>query len=197
MPMTKTDAAAINTLLCWVLHHHGDRAETMHAAGGLAERAYRVRGEGMLRGDVEQAWPATVEVEKLRERVAELEPFEPQLREMNMGPGGWSMTITQAKGASAGFVAAAKGMLDGHGADNYVEQEIFLGETRERYLIIYVRPDGKTPHQLRRDAEAETEKLRAELAKAQRQADTLAAVIRHLDDSGRPIPELIEEMRCG
>lgn len=102
----------------------------------------------------------STEVEALRRRVAELEPFEPRMKGLEIRPAGWTMTVSEAKNASAGFVAAARGMLDGTGADNYVEQEIFLGG--EQYVIIYCRPGGKTPHRLREEAEAEVVRLLAE-----------------------------------
>lgn len=53
-------------------------------------------------------------------------------------------------------------------APNYLEFPATDPATGDRYAVIVVKPDGKTPHELRCAAEAEVERLRAELADARR-----------------------------
>lgn len=48
------------------------------------------------------------------------------------------------------------------GAENYIEQTVSLRDARHRYVLNFRRVEGKTPHELRRAAEAEAEQLRAE-----------------------------------
>ncbi|WP_068059341.1 hypothetical protein [Nocardia xishanensis] len=56
--------------------------------------------------------------------------------------------------------------LDNPAAVNYVEVEMDVQnrDTRERFVLTVRRAEGKTPHALRKEAEAEVERLRARLA---------------------------------
>jgi hypothetical protein len=71
--------------------------------------------------------------------------------------------------AAINLIDAFRPALDRDDAPNYVQFEAEDPRTRdgglpttgERYALIVCRPGGKTPHQLRREAEAEAERLRA------------------------------------
>lgn len=70
--------------------------------------------------------------------------------------------------AAVNLIDAFRPALDRDDAPNYVQFEAEDPRTRdgglpttgERYALIVCRPGGKTPHQLRRDAEAEVERQR-------------------------------------
>lgn len=54
--------------------------------------------------------------------------------------------------------------MEDWGAENYLEYEAALNDTGERGVLIFVRPGGKRPSELRAEAEAEAVRLRALLA---------------------------------
>jgi hypothetical protein len=132
----------------------------------------------------------TEQMQTLQRRVEELEPFEPQLRSLEIGPGGgFTMTIENAGEATKGLVAAARAMLDQHdpAPTNYVQQDVVFTDpdtgARERYVIVYCRPGGKTPHQLRAEAENRIERgveaarnLRARFTDGDEMADPVEAL---------------------
>jgi hypothetical protein len=49
-------------------------------------------------------------------------------------------------------------------APNYIESTVFDPETRARYVIYAAKSDRQTPHELRKKAEAEVERLKAQVA---------------------------------
>lgn len=68
--------------------------------------------------------------------------------------GGIDLRVKMAAKLAAGLVQAAKGVLEAHpDARNYLEQSVIDRETGDRYVITFCRPGGRTPHQLREDAE--------------------------------------------
>lgn len=77
------------------------------------------------------------------------------------------------------MATAFDAILDAHpSAANYVEQEFFPRGTRDPYIFVVCKPGGKTPHQLRREAEAERDRLRTaltELAKDFRQGSRVVS----------------------
>ncbi len=75
-----------------------------------------------------------------------------------------SLDLVMAHELAATMTLAFKTILDAQpGAENYVEQEVIERNGGGRYVFIVCKPGGKTPHQLRRAAEAERDALRAEL----------------------------------
>lgn len=60
------------------------------------------------------------------------------------------------------IVMALRDMLDGAGAPNYVEAQLHdtAKEPSETYVVTLQRKHGKTPHQLRAEAEAERDSIR-------------------------------------
>ena len=80
------------------------------------------------------------------------------LRLLRMGPSGdraWVIEITgRTVAAIAGHLAA---WLREHEAENYAETEFTHYETP--FTVTVQRNDGRTPHQLRRKAEAERDEL--------------------------------------
>jgi hypothetical protein len=81
---------------------------------------------------------------------------------LSMGIGGAEAVVTDVvKWLLAVFLPA----LDARGANNYLEWQLRLpdGERCEWLTVAICRPGGLTPHQLRVAAEAEVQRLRAEL----------------------------------
>lgn len=58
------------------------------------------------------------------------------------------------------LAGAARGWLNDAGADNYVE--VTLGNAAERFAVCVQRVEGKTPHEMRVEAERERDEARAE-----------------------------------
>jgi len=55
-------------------------------------------------------------------------------------------------------------LLDAHNAINFLEVTYNIANTDERISVIILRPNGKTPTEIRKDLEAQIEELRAKLA---------------------------------
>lgn len=58
---------------------------------------------------------------------------------------------------------------------NYIEIQFTDAETRDKYAAIIVKPSGKTPHQLRGDAESERDAALQRATEAERERDENAA----------------------
>lgn len=71
---------------------------------------------------------------------------------------------------------AFRQILDANpGAQNYVEQTVMDRETGQRYAFVVCRPEGKTPDQLRREAEADRDQLAAAVTAIAAELDQAAA----------------------
>lgn len=79
--------------------------------------------------------------------------------------------ITNMGGSTFGFsseslAAAMLEVVEGALADtpeaiNYIEQQLYSRTTGKRYVMTFQHADGKTPHELRLEAEAEVARLEA------------------------------------
>lgn len=102
----------------------------------------------------------------VRERVAEA-----RILGWSMEPGGgMDLRVTMALDVAAHLVTAARTFLDATSAENYVEQHVHDRETGDRYTLTIQRPGKRTPHEMRRLAESERDKLREELERLRAQA---------------------------
>lgn len=102
------------------------------------------------------------ERDRLRDAMADKIAHESYITGLTAGPGGLVMGM-EGDGPrllSAAFVA----MYRDCGAVNYLEMTIQDPANGERFAVTVQRVEGKTPNQLRRDAEAERDHLRARLA---------------------------------
>jgi hypothetical protein len=68
--------------------------------------------------------------------------------------------VVMARETAVGLALASRTLLDAYAADNYVEQTVWDDKQENRYVITIHRTGGKTPHELRRAAEEEAQKLR-------------------------------------
>lgn len=119
------------------------------------------------------------EVERLQAQLIEL--VDPKKAELVLFvDGAFTLRSEVFNTLLAGLVQ----MLDKAGAENYCQMEAVIG-TRDAVVLTIQRKAGKTPHELRREAEAEVERLRGAIKQfgkdtdgAQRQRDLGAAYAR-------------------
>lgn len=72
----------------------------------------------------------------------------------NMEGDGMHLRVVMARETAAGLVTAAKTFLDANpAAKNYIEQSVLDRATGDRYVLTIQRPGGRTPHELRQEAE--------------------------------------------
>jgi len=92
--------------------------------------------------------------------------------------GGVQLRLKMARDIAAAMCEAFDALIHAHGAENYVEWESTVTDPaleeairrgdpdplppHRKYSFIVVRPGGKTPHQLRQDADARAEQLHVE-----------------------------------
>jgi hypothetical protein len=107
------------------------------------------------------------------------------LLHLTMGPEGIDGAAVMAREIAVQLAFAAAQFLDEHpGAENYIEQDVWDEEKKTRYTVIFMRPGGKTPSALRREAE---DKLAAVLALA-RSGRILLDVREVAQAAGEPVP---------
>ena len=115
------------------------------------------------------------EVERLEKRVTNLLSGTVESFEDGM------LTILPHREMTTRMASALAGLLDECEAPNYVQMILSRagepGEPRKRYVVTVQRPEGKTPHQLREDAEKERDALRAEVDRLRTEHARLIAVI--------------------
>jgi hypothetical protein len=82
------------------------------------------------------------------------------------------------------------------GAENYVEQEIIERNGGDRYVFIVCKPGGKTPHALRREAEASRDALAAQVVRLMNALDQIELLTKDTDggdidgDADIPVGEI-------
>lgn len=106
---------------------------------------------------------------------------------ISMGPdpdGGFGIRVVLAYELAKKMTEAFRTLLDAHPtAVNYIEQTLAPAGGGKPYVFIVCKPGGRTPHQLRGDAEAERDRLRTLAAELVGNILKLAA--HGLDDSQR------------
>jgi len=107
-------------------------------------------------------------VKKLRQRVKELEPYEPRTKGLSVtGDGTPVVDVHFPESFAQLMLASFRWYLDKHDAPNYVQMPMTDMTTGEVYVCTIGRPGGKSPHEMRMLAEARVAQLEAELAKAE------------------------------
>ena len=124
---------------------------------------HQLREEAEKERDVLRADLAAAEKEniKLREALAEKVTSETVLRDLSIGNG--SINASFEGGAVHLFVDSLANQFVESGAANYLEMR-FHSEATGPLLLTLQRVNGKTPHQLRTEAEKERDILRAKVA---------------------------------
>lgn len=109
-------------------------------------------------------------VKKLRKRVAELEPYEPRTKGLSVAEDGTPVVDVHFPESWAQMMLASfRWYLDEHDAPNYVQMPMTDMTTEETYECTIGRPGGKSPHEMRVQAEARVARLEAELARTREQ----------------------------
>lgn len=134
------------------------------AVAALTEVAGSLPGCGCLpAGAAERLADAVLAVcdEEAVNRMAAQFVEETRIRSMDFR-NGMAMDLEPSQVLVANWAGAARGMLGD--APNYVEMDISLAGTGEAYTFRLERRNGKTPHQLRKEAEARAEAAEARVA---------------------------------
>ena len=100
------------------------------------------------------------ETQRLRERVAELEAEVPYVTDLRAANGQLDMTIQGAKSTLSAMATALAKNFEADGGINYVQYEVRSGD--KDFVLTLQRAAGKTPHQLRQEAESRALKAEAE-----------------------------------
>ena len=107
------------------------------------------------------------QVKKLRKRVADLEPYEPRTKGLSIAEDGTPVVDVHFPESFAQMMLANfRWYLDEHEAPNYVQMPMTDMTTGETYVCTIGRPGGKSPHEMRKLAEARVAQLESELARA-------------------------------
>ena len=101
------------------------------------------------------------EIAKLRIALAEKVTSEATLRDLSIGNG--FINATFEEGAVQPILDALADQFVESGASNYIEMQLH-SKAALSLLFTLQRVDGKTPHQLRAEAENERDSLRAKVA---------------------------------
>ena len=105
-------------------------------------------------------------VKKLRKRVKELEPYEPRTKGLSVAEDGTPVADVHFPESFAQIMLASfRWYLDKHEAPNYVQIPMTDMTTGEVYVCTIGRPGGRSPHEMRRAAEARVAQLETELAR--------------------------------
>ena len=146
----------------------------------IAEEGYRFAGDAAdeierLRASLEVA---EKENAKLRIALAEKVTSEATLRDLNFGNG--FINATFEGGAIQHMVDALATQFVESGAANYIEMQ-FHSEATGPLLFTLQRVDGKTPHQLRAEAEQERDWHAERCEDAMNECDALRARIAEME----------------
>jgi hypothetical protein len=106
------------------------------------------------------------EIARLKERVAELQPYELGIKSLTTSDGSIDMSLSMAHDMMRIYVAAMSEILAKEGGPNYAEMSFKLAGSTDRYTLTIRQPDGKSPgevasEQRRRAERAEEANTRA------------------------------------
>ncbi|WP_404974764.1 hypothetical protein [[Kitasatospora] papulosa] len=142
--------------------------------------ARRTRARDLIEARLTETWPAwrrlgrkpnlplaaDIALDSLGDLAAEILVDGTMMRALTIRDGVATLELAEATEMVTIFAAGMRGVLDGHGASNYVEMEMTDGKTGEGFTVTVRRRERPTPHELRQQADARADKLAAELAEA-------------------------------
>lgn len=170
-------------------------------AGGAAIRAwlkatYPDLEPTIFNGDCEAMAQAALDASQQVYRAAEEAEAERLVAEtglasMQVEDGAAALRLVLAHDLAVKMTTAFQTILDANpGATNYVEQEFYPRGSRDPYVFVVCKPAGKTPHQLRREAEDQAKRLADDL-------DRVAGADSELDRLQTALTELAADFRKG
>ncbi|MFE0079203.1 hypothetical protein [[Kitasatospora] papulosa] len=144
--------------------------------------ARRTRARDLIEARLTETWPAwrrpgrkpnlalaaDIALDSLGDLAAEILVDGTMMRALTIRDGVATLELAEATEMVTIFAAGMRGVLNGHGASNYVEMEMTDGKTGEGFTVTVRRRERPTPHELRQQADARADKLAAELAEARR-----------------------------
>ncbi|MGW1433103.1 hypothetical protein ACWD6K_31345 [Streptomyces sp. NPDC002431] len=153
-------------------------------------QARRARARDLIEERLTETWPAwrrpgrkpnlplaaDIALDALGNLAAEILVDGTMMRSLTIKDGVATLELAEAIELVRIFAAGMRGVLDGHGATNYVEMEMTDGATGEGFTVTIRRRERPTPHELRQQAEARVEELTAELAAARQILGTASTV---------------------
>ncbi len=119
-----------------------------------------IPGTKKLRLEAESALYWKEQAERAKRRVEELEAEVPYLKHLSVEGGQLDITIEGARRVTALLAESLAKMFRDAGGTNYVQYEVRSGE--HDYILLLQLASGKTPHQLRQEAERERDEARAD-----------------------------------
>ncbi|MEV8101019.1 hypothetical protein [Streptomyces sp. NPDC088135] len=102
---------------------------------------------------------ADIALDSLGELAAEILVDSTMMRSLTIKDGVATLELAEATEMVRIFAAGMRGVLDGHGASNYVEMEMTDGATGDAFTVTVQRRSNPTPHQFRQQAEARVVEL--------------------------------------
>ena len=129
--------------------------------------------------------------EAARERMTEKLMADTRIKAMDFR-NGVAMDLVLAEEIAASWVAAGRTMLGT--AENYVECVFTVGSAGERYALTIQRPGKLTPHEARRQAEAERDQAQTALG---RYAEKLLDALAEFGHDPAQALAIVEEMLTG
>lgn len=138
----------------------------------------RTRTRDLIEQRLTETWPAwrrpgrkpnlglaaDIALDSLGELAAEILVDGTMMRALTFKDGVATLELGEATEMVRIFAAGMRGVLDGHGASNYVEMEMTDGATGQGYTVTVQRRECPTPHQFRQQAEAKVAELEKQLA---------------------------------
>lgn len=118
---------------------------------------------------------------------------DPVLRHMVVGGESVEMTIEVARNFACACVGALKKLLDDAGAKNCVECFVD-SQDGARYVFTVQRPGGKTPLQLRTEAEGKVDGLERQIGALKLQINMDAAALNRMQEAGLPLEGIAGEL---
>ncbi|MFJ3283342.1 hypothetical protein [Streptomyces halstedii] len=146
--------------------------------------ARRTRARDLIQDRLTETWPAwrrpgrkpnlplaaDIALDSLGELAAEILVDGTMMRSLTIRDGVATLELAEASEMVQIFAAGMRGVLDGHGASNYVEMEMTDGQTGQGYTVTVQRRECPTPHQFRQQAEARVAELESQLAEHKKHA---------------------------
>ncbi|MFJ8446860.1 hypothetical protein [[Kitasatospora] papulosa] len=139
-------------------------------------------------------WAADAAMDALGDLAAEILVDGTMLRSLTIKDGVATLELEEATEMVRIFAAGMRGVLDGHGASNYVEMEMVDGSTGDAYTVTVRHRERPTPHQFRVQAEARVDEVLRIVAAVTTEANDVGGVdindlVTRLERAGYSLPD--------